>query len=139
MPLLQRKIAVLKGIAIVPVRDGADIRVSLGDRVLGRVALGDIYDPQTSGKVLIKDGVLLTEDHVEIIEEAGIEEVYVRSPIMCQSRRGICVACYGRDLASGKLVDIGEAVGVVAAQSIGEPGTQLTMRTFHLVVLRRIK
>jgi DNA-directed RNA polymerase subunit beta' len=104
---------------------------TLGERLLGRVALEDIVDPVT-GEVLIAGGGDIDEDAVRRVEDAGIEKVIIRSVLTCQAQRGICVQCYGRDLARGYKVNIGEAIGVIAAQSIGEPGTQLTMRTFHI-------
>src|SRR5438067_4388681 len=103
----------------------------MGDRILGRVALDDVEDPFTH-EVLVKANEEIDANKVKEIEEAGIEKVKIRSVLTCQARRGICVECYGRDLARGRKVNIGEAVGVIAAQSIGEPGTQLTMRTFHI-------
>ncbi|MDD9952355.1 MAG: DNA-directed RNA polymerase subunit beta' [Zetaproteobacteria bacterium] len=119
------------GVKMRPIRDGGDIRVSLTSRILGRTLVGgDLLDPNT-GKVLVEDGTLMLESHCQAIEDAGIEEVEIRSLLTCQSGRGVCAACYGRDLSSGNKVNVGEAVGVIAAQSIGEPGTQLTMRTFH--------
>jgi DNA-directed RNA polymerase subunit beta' len=118
------------GIRMIPVRDGANVQVILSDRILGRVVIGDILDP-TSGEVIVPSGTLLAEADCEKIEKAGVEDVEVRSPMTCRAKRGICSTCYGRDLSSGNKVDVGEAVGVIAAQSIGEPGTQLTMRTFH--------
>src|ERR1700749_1474863 len=103
----------------------------LGDRILGRVATDDIFDPYT-GEVLVQANDEITEEKVRIIEDAGIDKVKIRSVLTCETRRGICILCYGRDLDRGQVVNIGEAVGVIAAQSIGEPGTQLTMRTFHI-------
>ena len=103
----------------------------LGDRILGRVALDDIVDPLT-GDVLVEANSLIDEEKVRIVEEAGIDRVTIRSVLTCQTRRGVCVLCYGRDLARGYEVNVGEAIGIIAAQSIGEPGTQLTMRTFHV-------
>ncbi len=102
-----------------------------GERILGRTAAEDVVDPQT-GEVIVARGELIEEDHVRRIEEAGIDRVRVRSVLMCETKFGVCAKCYGRDLARGTPVNIGEAVGVIAAQSIGEPGTQLTMRTFHI-------
>jgi DNA-directed RNA polymerase subunit beta' len=111
--------------------EGGDEVESLRERVLGRLALENILVPG-SDKIAIKAGTLLDEEVVEKFDQLNVEQVKVRSPIMCESRYGICSACYGRDLARGHRVNIGEAVGVIAAQSIGEPGTQLTMRTFHI-------
>jgi len=105
--------------------------VSLGQRVLGRTAAENIKNPST-GKVVIKAGELIEEEEVEALEAARVQEVRIRSALTCETRNGICAKCYGRDLARGTPVNLGEAVGVIAAQSIGEPGTQLTMRTFHL-------
>jgi DNA-directed RNA polymerase subunit beta' len=103
----------------------------LAERILGRTAAVDVVDP-LSGKVVIAAGELMDEDAVERVDRAGVEEVKIRSVLTCESQVGVCVKCYGRDLARGTVVNIGEAVGVIAAQSIGEPGTQLTMRTFHI-------
>ena len=112
-------------------RPGGEIIEKLGDRILGRVSVDDIVDPYT-GEVLVQANDEITEERVRIVEDAGIAKVKIRSVLTCESRRGICSLCYGRDLARGHMVNIGEAVGVIAAQSIGEPGTQLTMRTFHI-------
>jgi DNA-directed RNA polymerase subunit beta' len=120
-----------KGIMINPVIDGGDIIETLGDRVLGRVVAEDICKPGTE-EVVVAKGTMIDEALVVSIEAANIDEIRVRSPITCETRHGICSACYGRDLARGHQVNVGEAVGVIAAQSIGEPGTQLTMRTFHI-------
>ena len=119
------------GIQMTAVIDGADIVVSLGTRILGRTSAVDIVEPGT-GKVVAPAGAFLDEDLVVAIEKAGVQAVKVRSVLTCETRTGVCGACYGRDLARGTQVNIGEAVGVIAAQSIGEPGTQLTMRTFHI-------
>jgi DNA-directed RNA polymerase subunit beta' len=121
----------MEGIEIMALVEGGEIIERLGDRILGRTALEDVVDPYT-GEILVGGNDEITEDKVKIIEGAGIDRVKIRSVLTCQTRRGICVQCYGRDLARGHVVNIGEAVGVIAAQSIGEPGTQLTMRTFHI-------
>jgi len=119
------------GLTVRSVVEGGEIIASLGERILGRTVSVNIPDPIT-GKVLLKAGTPITEEEVDIIETAGIESVLVRSVLTCKSKIGVCGACYGRDLARGTPVNVGEAVGVIAAQSIGEPGTQLTMRTFHI-------
>ncbi len=121
----------MEGIEMTPLVEGGEIIEQLADRILGRIALEDIVDPYT-GEVLVEQNKEIDEDRVRKIDAAGIDKVRIRSVLTCQTRRGICVACYGRDLARGQVVNIGEAVGVIAAQSIGEPGTQLTMRTFHI-------
>jgi len=120
-----------EGLIITPLVEGGDVVEPLGERVLGRVLAQDAVHP-SSGEVVVPAGTLLDEKLVERLEEMGVDELVARSPITCETRYGICAACYGRDLGRGHLVNIGEAVGVVAAQSIGEPGTQLTMRTFHI-------
>jgi len=119
------------GILVTPLIEGGDIVEPLHERVLGRVTAENIYDPK-SNEVIIPQGTLLDEKWIQKLEDVTIDQVYVRTAITCESRYGICAACYGRDLARGHRVNIGEAVGVIAAQSIGEPGTQLTMRTFHI-------
>src|SRR5262249_30802142 len=121
----------MEGIEMTPLVEGGEIIEQLSDRILGRVALEDVVDPYT-GEVLVAQNEEIDEDKVRKIDSAGIDKVKIRSVLTCQTRRGICVFCYGRDLARGYMVNIGEAVGVIAAQSIGEPGTQLTMRTFHI-------
>src|ERR1700732_202657 len=121
----------LEGIEMTPLVEGGEVIEGLGDRVLGRVALEDIRDPFTN-EVLIRANDMIDEDLVARIEEAGLEKVKIRSVLTCQSRQGVCVKCYGRDLGRGHQVNMGEAIGIMAAQSIGEPGTQLTMRTFHI-------
>ena len=119
------------GFVMKAVVQGGDVIEALRDRILGRVTASDVVDPST-GETLVEAGTLLTEKLVDIIDQSGVDEVKVRTPITCKTRHGLCAHCYGRDLARGKLVNAGEAVGVIAAQSIGEPGTQLTMRTFHI-------
>ncbi|MBS4050039.1 MAG: DNA-directed RNA polymerase subunit beta' [Methylomonas sp.] len=119
------------GLTMMPIIEGGDVVEPLVERVLGRVAAVDVTE-QGSDKVLIPAGTMIDENLVSVLEENGIDKMIVRSVITCESRQGVCAKCYGRDLGRGHLVNIGEAVGVVAAQSIGEPGTQLTMRTFHI-------
>ena len=119
------------GLTMQPIVDAGQVVATLGQRILGRTALEDILHPIT-GDVLVKGGVTVEERDIEVIEKAGIQSVKIRSALTCEVRTGICAVCYGRDLARGTPVNMGEAVGVIAAQSIGEPGTQLTMRTFHM-------
>ena len=121
----------IDGLEVSPLVEGGEIIESLGDRILGRVALVDVVDPY-SDTVLVEANQEITEELVNVIEEAGVERVLIRSVLTCRSRTGLCRECYGRDLARGDKVNLGEAVGIIAAQSIGEPGTQLTMRTFHI-------
>jgi DNA-directed RNA polymerase subunit beta' len=120
-----------RGIEMSPLVEGGEIIEGIGERILGRVTLEDVHDP-VNDEVLVKAGQEIDEDRVRTIENAGIERVKIRSVLTCEVKRGVCVLCYGRDLARGEMVNLGEAVGVIAAQSIGEPGTQLTMRTFHI-------
>ena len=120
-----------QGVTVRAVVDGGEVISPLSERILGRSTVGDIQHP-TSKEKLFSAGDIIDEDGVEKIEKAGIDAVFIRSPLTCESRVGICATCYGRDLARGHRVNAGEAVGVIAAQSIGEPGTQLTMRTFHI-------
>jgi len=120
-----------KGITVKAVIDGGEVISPLGDRILGRTAVGDVIDP-LNGELIIEDGGLIEEATVDRIERSGIDSVKIRSVLTCETKDGVCAKCYGRDLARGTLVNTGEAVGVIAAQSIGEPGTQLTMRTFHI-------
>ena len=121
----------LRGLTVSALKKSDEIVESLYDRILGRVALFDIEDPNTD-EIIVKEGEEINEDLARTIEAAGIEEVEIRSVLTCELTRGVCSKCYGRNLATGKLVQRGEAVGVIAAQSIGEPGTQLTLRTFHV-------
>ncbi|AEG16560.1 DNA-directed RNA polymerase subunit beta' [Desulfofundulus kuznetsovii DSM 6115] len=119
-----------EGILVQEIKDGTEVIEKLEDRLVGRVALNDILHPGT-GEVLVRAEEEIDEEKARAIVNAGIKEVWIRSVITCKTRYGVCVKCYGRNLATGRMVDIGEAVGIIAAQSIGEPGTQLTMRTFH--------
>ena len=121
----------LRGLTVGALKKSDEIVENLYDRILGRVALFDIEDPNT-GEIIVPEGEEINEDSAVAIEEAGIDEVQIRSVLTCELTRGVCVKCYGRNLATGKMVQKGEAVGVIAAQSIGEPGTQLTLRTFHV-------
>ncbi len=121
----------IDGIWVESLLEGGEILQRVGERILGRVASDDIEDPVT-GDVLVGANEAINEEEVELIEKAGIEKVRIRSVLTCEAHRGVCKKCYGRDLAHGHEVNLGEAVGVIAAQSIGEPGTQLTMRTFHI-------
>ncbi|MCK2097592.1 DNA-directed RNA polymerase subunit beta' [Thauera aromatica] len=119
------------GFAMKALIEGGEVVEPLRERILGRVCADDVVDPE-SQETVIEAGSLLDEDAVELIESLGVDEVKVRTPLTCETRYGLCAKCYGRDLGRGSMVNVGEAVGVIAAQSIGEPGTQLTMRTFHV-------
>src|SRR5688500_13145879 len=112
-------------------KEGEDIIEPLKDRIVGNVALDDVIDP-IDGELIVSAGELIDEDASDAIEDAGIQTVRIRSVLTCEARRGVCRQCYGRNLATMSMVDLGEAVGIIAAQSIGEPGTQLTLRTFHI-------
>lgn len=118
-----------EGIYVEEIREGNEIIEKLSDRIIGRIAAEDIVDSE--GNVIVRRNEMINEEEAEKIDKAGITRVKIRSPLTCRSRHGVCRMCYGRDLATGELVNIGEAVGIIAAQAIGEPGTQLTMRTFH--------
>ena len=120
-----------EGMTVRPLIEGGEIIQTLGERILGRVSFEDIQDPY-SEKLIIKKNEEITEGKVLALDEAGIDVIKIRSVLTCKTARGVCAMCYGRDLACGNIVNLGEAVGIIAAQSIGEPGTQLTMRTFHL-------
>ena len=120
-----------QGMVLKALVEGGEVVEPLRDRILGRVSALDLFHPE-SGALLLSAGTLLDEDAVDAVEAAGIDEVKVRTPLTCETRYGLCAQCYGRDLGRGGLVNVGEAVGVISAQSIGEPGTQLTMRTFHI-------
>ncbi|TRZ48417.1 DNA-directed RNA polymerase subunit beta', partial [bacterium] len=121
----------LNGITVQAIIEGDEVVVSLKDRIVGRVALDNIVDIITD-EVIVEQGSEINDEKAEMIERLGIEKIRIRSVLTCESARGVCIRCYGRNLATGRLVEVGEAVGVIAAQSIGEPGTQLTMRTFHI-------
>ena len=119
-----------EGVVVCDIKDGDEIIEPIKDRLIGRYSLEDVVDP-TTDEVLVKKGDLISEDQADAVGKSGVEQVLVRSILRCKAKRGVCAHCYGADLASGKKVNVGEAVGIIAAQSIGEPGTQLTMRTFH--------
>ncbi|MFQ5508765.1 MAG: DNA-directed RNA polymerase subunit beta' [Leptospirillia bacterium] len=129
--VIEEDCGTLEGITVTALVEGGEIVGSLEDRILGRSACDDIHDP-VNDEVLVAAGEPIDESKTAAIIEAGIDEVRIRSVLTCELRRGVCIKCYGRDLSTGKVVQPGEAVGVIAAQSIGEPGTQLTMRTFHI-------
>ncbi|MBP5615078.1 MAG: DNA-directed RNA polymerase subunit beta', partial [Alphaproteobacteria bacterium] len=120
-----------RGIIVRPVVDGGNVIVSIAERILGRTVQEDVHNPET-GELIVAKGTLVDENIAEAVQKAGVEQVKIRSVLTCESEHGVCAACYGRDLARGTPVNVGEAVGVIAAQSIGEPGTQLTLRTFHI-------
>lgn len=121
----------IRGIYVTALKDVEQEREPLAERIVGRVAQEDVYDPKIDD-LIIEAGQLITEEIAERIDEANIDQVYIRTVLTCESKRGVCAKCYGRNLTTGALVEIGESVGIIAAQSIGEPGTQLTLRTFHL-------
>ena len=122
----------IRGVVTEALKEGEDVKESLAERILGRVTVNDIVNPLTK-KIIVKAGEDITDERAEIIsEETPITSVEIRSVLTCESKRGVCAKCYGRNLSTGKLVEVGEAVGIIAAQSIGEPGTQLTLRTFHI-------
>ncbi len=128
--ITEKDCGTILGLRIGDLKDGEEVIEPLRDRILGRVAAEDVFDDE--GNVLVQAGQVINEDDAERVYNAGIETVNIRSVLTCEAKRGACALCYGRNLATGKLVNIGEAVGVLAAQSIGEPGTQLTLRTFHI-------
>jgi len=129
--IIQKDCGTLDGIWVGSLLEGGEVLQRVGERILGRVALEDVFDPVT-GELLVAANEEISESKVAMIEAAGVEKVKIRSVLTCQCKTGVCKKCYGRDLAHGHEVNIGEAVGIIAAQSIGEPGTQLTMRTFHI-------
>jgi len=120
----------IRGVEMSALKDGEEVKEPLFERILGRVALMDVYDP-ISNDLIIKGGELIGENLSSMVESSAVEKVLIRSVLTCESRRGVCAKCYGRNMATGKITDVGEAVGTIASQSIGEPGTQLTLRTFH--------
>jgi DNA-directed RNA polymerase subunit beta' len=120
----------LRGIDVGALKDNEEVVAPLSDRITGRVSVGDVYDPHTD-ELIVEANELITDDIADRIAQTSIEEVRIRSALTCEAERGVCTLCYGENLASGRMVEVGESVGVVAAQSIGEPGTQLTLRTFH--------
>ena len=128
--VVERDCGTKDGVTMSPIIEGGDVVEPLGERVLGRVTVFDIED--TKGNIVMPAGTMIDENGVTTLEQAGVDELLVRSAITCESRHGVCSKCYGRDLGRGHMINEGEAVGVIAAQSIGEPGTQLTMRTFHI-------
>src|SRR3989475_10094620 len=121
----------LEGTHVTAIVEGGEVIEPLRDRLVGRVSMEDVYDPLT-GDLIIRANEEINEDIANQIQAAGLEKGKIRSGLTCESRRGVCIKCYVRTLATGRMVELGEAVGVIAAQSIGEPGTQLTMRTFHI-------
>ncbi|MCK5701943.1 MAG: DNA-directed RNA polymerase subunit beta', partial [Cyclobacteriaceae bacterium] len=121
----------LRGIVVTALKDNEDIVEPLSERILGRVTVHDIFDPLTE-ELIVASNTEIDEEIAKRIDETSIEEIEIRSVLTCETRKGVCARCYGRNLATGKMVQKGEAVGVIAAQSIGEPGTQLTLRTFHV-------
>src|SRR5690606_7657334 len=129
--ITQNDCGTLRGIRISALKDNEDVVEPLADRIVGRVSVHDVRDP-LNDELIVSANEMIDEEKARMISETSIEEVEIRSALTCESRRGICALCYGRNLATGRLVESGEAVGVIAAQSIGEPGTQLTLRTFHI-------
>ncbi len=129
--IIERDCNTLDGTWAEPLMEGGEVIQRVGERILGRVSLDDIYDPFTD-ELLVAANEQITEEKVEKIEASGLDRVLIRSVLSCRSKRGVCAMCYGRDLGRGHMVNLGEAIGIIAAQSIGEPGTQLTMRTFHI-------
>ena len=128
--ITQEDCGTLRGLVCTALKNGDEIISSLYERILGRVSVHDIIHP-TTGELIVKSGEEITEAKAKIIDESPIESVEIRSVLTCESKKGVCMKCYGRNLATARMVQLGEAVGVIAAQAIGEPGTQLTLRTFH--------
>ncbi len=120
----------IRGVVTGALKEGEDVKEPLAERILGRVSVHDVIDPLT-GEVIVQAGEVIDEERADRIAETSIETVEIRSVLTCEAKRGVCALCYGRNLTTGKLIQPGETVGIIAAQSIGEPGTQLTLRTFH--------
>ena len=129
--VMEEDCGTVNGITVSEIVEGDEVVVPLKERIVGRIALDNIVDI-VSDEIIVKSGEEITEEKAEKIERLGLEKIRIRSVLTCESKRGVCAKCYGRDLSTGKLVEVGQAVGIIAAQSIGEPGTQLTMRTFHI-------
>ena len=130
MSINEEDCGTLRGLVCTALKNGDEVIAGLAERILGRVSVHEIVDPHT-GELIVAAGDEITETLAQRIEEAGIESVEIRSVLTCESKKGVCMKCYGRNLATQRMVQKGEAVGVIAAQAIGEPGTQLTLRTFH--------
>src|SRR5207248_1934663 len=128
----ERDCGTSNGIWVQAIYEGEDEVVKLGERLIGRYSCDDIHDPRNPKTLLVAANQEIDEIRGKLIEQSGVEKVKIRSVLTCESKIGVCVSCYGRNLATGAPVKLGEAVGIIAAQSIGEPGTQLTMRTFHI-------
>ncbi|PSQ96565.1 MAG: DNA-directed RNA polymerase subunit beta' [Bacteroidetes bacterium SW_9_63_38] len=126
----QHDCGTLRGISVAALKDNEEVVAPLSDRIEGRVSVHDVYDPHTD-ELIVEANELITEEIAERVSETAIEEIEIRSVLTCEADRGVCTLCYGQNLATGRMVEVGESIGVVAAQSIGEPGTQLTLRTFH--------
>ena len=131
MIITEEDCGTLRGLIATAIKNKDEIVESLGERILGRTSVHDIFNPLT-GELIIKAGEEIREDTANLIDSLPIEQVEIRSVLTCESRKGVCAKCYGRNLATSRMVEKGEVVGVIAAQSIGEPGTQLTLRTFHV-------
>jgi DNA-directed RNA polymerase subunit beta' len=129
--IMEEDCGTVLGLEVSALKEGEDVVEPLKDRIVGSVAADDLHDP-IDGELMVAAGEMISEELADEIEDAGIQAIKIRSVLTCESRRGLCRQCYGRNLATMGIVDQGEAVGILAAQSIGEPGTQLTLRTFHI-------